>query len=199
MASNKQFISREDIGGGINRANGTREVSQKHWYYTNNFRFREEQRFTFPRKVLYDTLPAIPEPPVSPVLQVYVLPYGQRLVYQSSDLNYWDCTPNVQGVIQPTVLAGAPADPAKTDNLSFDANLSMFAFEGVDSDLIQLDASVSKNGWFLEGTPAIGSVFYTTDIVFTYASGYTMRFTDTSLNIWKHQMTDDGNLLAVIV
>lgn len=198
MSSSKQFVNREDIGGGINRASGTREVEPRHWYHAANFRFREDQRTSIPRKIRYDTLPGSTSSPVSPVTVVYVVPSDKRLIYQSADGNYWDVTPGTDGVINPTVIT-APSDPAQIADISIDFATSAFTFQDINGDLIQLDSDVNKGGWYLYGLETIGSNFYTTDVIFTYASGFSLKFTDSSLNIWKLAITNDGEFQAVVV
>jgi hypothetical protein len=126
-----------------------------------------------------------------------IIASGFRLIIQSPDLNYWDVTPNVDGVINPTAIA-APAAIPQAANLTIQNGESFGFARG--SGVTRLIADVDHFGWYLLGYgPSIATTTYTDDVVFTIASGFSFRIVDYQSNTWKFQMSNDGNLQVITV
>lgn len=130
----------------------------------------------------------------------YLLANGTRLYIQSSDGSYWDCTPGSNGLIFPTTIGtGAPGATPQTANIVL-TPVQKFGFIRSDGKVDQLDADEANFGWFLnEYTGSIFPANVTTDVVFTFASGFSIRIEDVGGNTWVLSMTNDGNLIATTI
>lgn len=128
----------------------------------------------------------------------YLFEAGIRLVIQSPDLNYWDVTPDATtGLINPTVVS-APSATAQTSNVTLGENDSIgFVVTG---GIVRLNVTEEAGIWFLEmqsNSPALS--FISDDWVFTIASGFSLRITDSVGNVWSFSVDNGGNLLVTTV
>lgn len=127
-----------------------------------------------------------------------LLELGVRLIIQSSDGSYWDCTPDAtSGLIMPTSVV-APSVSAQTAHQTY-WYYQPFGFQGTGG-VTRLDAAEQYGGWYLSGyanSMAIEAVQQ--DIYFSYASGFHLRFIDIVGNVWSLSTSDDGNLLPTII
>lgn len=127
----------------------------------------------------------------------FMLASGSRLVLQSPDLNYWDITPNANGLINPTVIA-APGAVPQAANFTV-LNGESFGFE-TSGQVTRLAADQEHYGWYLIGYGVSNATTtYTSDLVFTVASGFSFRIQDNNTNMWRFSITNDGNLTVITV
>lgn len=128
----------------------------------------------------------------------YAFNFGIRLILQSASLAWWNVTPNATtGLISPTVVAD-PATPSKTSDLFVDASQSL-AFRG-NSGFTQLSIDQLNEGWYLHGGNGdFGAITFTSDVVFSYASGASLIMADLQGNTWRYSMTNDGDLIVTTV
>lgn len=129
----------------------------------------------------------------------FLIAYGNRLIIQSPDLNYWDVTPNDStGLINPTIVA-LPATPPQNADFTVQ-NGESFGFINSASSVVRLDADETYYGWYEKSYGSSTSlVTFTSDLVFTIASGYSFRIKDSHGNTWRLYTTNDGNLENVTV
>jgi hypothetical protein len=129
----------------------------------------------------------------------YLVASGTRLIIQSADLNYWNCTPNnTTGLIQPVVVA-APAAAAQVANFTV-LNGESFGFINSAGNVVRLNADQDRSGWYLQGLGATTSLTtISTDLVFTVASGFSFRIVDYLSNVWKLTVNNSGNMIPITV
>jgi hypothetical protein len=129
----------------------------------------------------------------------YFVSSGIRLIMQSSALNYWDVTPNATtGLITPIIVSTPSAAPQTSDFIvAYD---NTFAFYSSDGNPTRLTADEEHYGWYLIGeTKPVSSTTISTDMVFTYSSGFFFKIEDQDGNTWKLSITSNGNLQAITV
>jgi hypothetical protein len=123
---------------------------------------------------------------------------GGRVIIQSPDGSYWSIFDTTLGVIAPLSVAAPSATP-QAANFTV-ANGESFGFEVSATQAVGLLCDQDHIGWYLQGYGAsIGSTVYSTDLVFTIASGFSFRKVDYSGNTWAYSMTDGGNLIVTTV
>lgn len=138
--------------------------------------------------VVYDMTTAI----------TYILNSGVKLIIQSADLNYWNVTPDANGLINPVVVA-APSATSQAANFTV-ANGESIAFKISATAATQILCDVDHGAWYLKGLgTTVGTTTYTTDLVFTVASGFSFRMKDYSSNTFKFVVSNDGNLTTITV
>jgi hypothetical protein len=132
------------------------------------------------------------------VSYTYRVGFGIRLILQSPDLNYWSCAPNtVDAIPRPQVTAAPTASPQTADLVIAAGNSLIF---DAATQFIQLDCDQAHNGWFTRIVPngtALNLV--TSDIVFTQASGYSLKIADVSGNTWRFSIDNNGFLSVTTV
>lgn len=123
----------------------------------------------------------------------FLIAAGTRMVLQSPNLLYWNITPNSNGLIQPTVVAAPAATPQAADFTVQNGESLGFARSGATT---RLTADSGRYGWYLfQYGVSSGSTTYTTDIVFTAASGFKLKIKDPTLT-FTLDITNAGNLTA---
>ncbi len=128
----------------------------------------------------------------------YYFRNNARLVIQAPGGQYWNVTPGfTTGLIFPTVVS-TPSTAPQTGNLTVTPTQTI-SFQ-VDGGSIQLLSDFQNDGWYLEsGLDALGFTQYTSDVVFTYASGFSLIIQDSALNNWKFSVSDIGELIVTVV
>lgn len=128
----------------------------------------------------------------------YMMDIGIRVVIQSPDLSYWDATPAASGLINPVVIA-APAAAAQLSNFTI-ANGQSFGFRLSATEVTRLLCDRDHNGWYLQGYGATDATStLATDMVFTVASGFSLRQVDYDGNTWKYQVDNNGKFYVTTV
>lgn len=127
----------------------------------------------------------------------YVVDSSKRLIIQSADLRYWNVTPSAStGLIFPTGVT-TPSTASRNSDLLLDSTQSI-AFKG-NSGFTQLAVDQS-GGWFLQGGNGdFGLTLFTTDLVFSIASGASLKMVDAQGNTWQYSMTNDGDLIVTTI
>ena len=128
----------------------------------------------------------------------YLWDTGAKLYLQSPDLNWWDVTPEPDGVPNntPVVYAGATLGA----NLSIGA-AEVLAFKQSTTLYWQMQGDESAMGWSttrLGFVPYLGTVATFTGIR-AFLSGFGPVFADGNGNNWKLQADNDVGLIAVAV
>lgn len=128
----------------------------------------------------------------------YLFGSGIRLILQSPDLNYWDCSANpLTEQINPTVIAAPSASP-QAANLTVQ-NGESIGFTGT-SQTIRLASDQDHGGWYtLSLGQTNGFTTFTDDVVFTNASGFSLIIIDYTGNHWKFSVTNDGEFKVTTV
>lgn len=118
---------------------------------------------------------------------------GARLVLQSPDGNYWNCTPDASTLlVAPTVIATPTATARSADLIILDGE--SFGIEGASSSA---SLRTSSDGWFVESQGmSSGLTEHTDDLVFTYASGYTLVMHDLQGNTHRFSVSNDGSFFT---
>lgn len=128
----------------------------------------------------------------------YYFRNSARFILQDVGGKYWDCTPGfTTGLINPTVIT-TPSATAQTESINV-SNTQTIGFQ-VDGASRHLLADFQHNGWYLmAGLDELGFNQYTSDIVFTYASGFSIIVEDSALNHFKFQISDIGEFYTINV
>lgn len=124
---------------------------------------------------------------------------GVKLIIQSADGNYWDCTPDASTEIINPIVVSTPSATAQTANRTISYG-QLLGFE-VTNGTVRLNADQNHWGWFLQkdGFATTPTNLVTTDWVFTIASGFSLRIVDKNGNSWKLGISNNGNLTATTV
>lgn len=133
------------------------------------------------------------------IVFTYLFDIGISMIIQSPDGNYWDVTPEMTtGEILPTVVA-APVALPQTSNFTVLAGQTI-AYKLDATSVTAEFADQDQNGWFLQGYDlSSGANEISSDMVFTFASGFHFRIQDDQLNMWSFSVTNDGNIVLITV
>lgn len=123
---------------------------------------------------------------------------GARLILQAPGLQYWDVTPGfTTGFIFPTVVSTPSATPQAASITVTDLQTIGFQIDGASRQLL---SDWNHDGWYLlPGEDNLGSTQYTSDIVFTRSSGFSLIIQDSALNSFKFSVSDIGELIATTI
>lgn len=124
---------------------------------------------------------------------------GGRLLIQSPDGSWWDCTATAAtlGLITPTKVAAPSAAAQAFDFLVISPDTIGFKIDATHITELWVDQDTGI--WYLTGHDATFPPSITTDIAFSFASGFALKIRDSSGNTWKFFMTNDGNLQVITV
>lgn len=125
------------------------------------------------------------------------LPAAYRMILQSPDATYWNITPDSNGFINPTSLTVAPTATPQTADLTINNGESFIFQRSAASTRITADSAYF--GWYLLQY-GVGTAIttYTDDIVFTTASGFTMKIIDSGSKTHSLSMQNTGELWSIM-
>ncbi len=123
---------------------------------------------------------------------------GARIIMQAPGGQYWDVTPGfTTGLIDP-IIVSTPSTAAQTESFTV-TNTETIAFQ-IDGASVELLSDFQNNGWYLmDGLDELGFTQFTSDVVFTYASGLSLIIQDSALNNWKFSVSDIGELIVTTI
>lgn len=117
---------------------------------------------------------------------------GVQLILQSPDLNWWNVTPDDNGVIAPLVVA-APATAAQAANFTV-LNGQSFGFVTSFGTVNRLNIDQDL-GIYTQGYGATtGNAVVASDLVFSNASGFSLVIQDVNTNKWFLFIDNDGDM-----